>query len=132
MFYICLSPSIKVSKVSKNCTVFKFDFLRCLLLLLFLLSNSLNATCLKLIKIDISVKNAYVAKLMHAVMLYCFLKQLWITRSTTGVSGDIEVNPGPKRNSCQSQSFSVYHWYLNSLIAHSFAKVSLINGLSFC
>ena len=129
MFYICLSPSIKVSK---NCTVFKFDFLRCLLLLFFLLSNSLNATCLKLIKIDISVTNAYVANLIYAVILYCFLKQLWITRSRTGVSGDTEVNPGPKRNSCQSQGFSVYHWYLNSLIAHSFAKVSLINGPSFC
>ena len=41
------------------------------------------------------------------------------------MSGDVEVYPGPKRNSFRSQSFSICHWNLNSLIAHSFAKVSL-------
>ena len=40
------------------------------------------------------------------------------------MSDDVEVNPGLQRNSCQSQSFSICHWKLNSLIAHSFAKVS--------
>ena len=44
------------------------------------------------------------------------------------MSGDVEVNPGPKRNSCQSQSFSICHWNLNSLIAHSFTKVSLLTA----
>ena len=42
------------------------------------------------------------------------------------MSGDVEVNPGPNRNSCLSQSFSICHWNLNSLIAHSFAKVSVL------
>ena len=44
------------------------------------------------------------------------------------MSGDVEANPGPKRNSCQSQSFSICHWNLNSLIAHSFTKVSLLTA----
>ena len=44
------------------------------------------------------------------------------------MSGDVEVNPGPKRNSCQNQSFSICHWNLNSLIAHSFAKISLLTA----
>ena len=126
MFYICLSLSMKVSKASKNCTVFKFDFLHCLLMLLVLLSNGLNTTYLKFSKIDISVINTYLANLMSVVILYCSLEQLWITRYRIGMSGDIEVNPGPKCNSCQSQSFSICHWNLNSLIAHSFAKVSLL------
>ena len=60
---------------------------------------------------------------MHAVILYCFSEQLWITRCRIAMSGDVEVNPEPKRNSCQSQSFSICHWNLNNLIAHSFAKV---------
>ena len=47
-----------------------------------------------------------------------------ITRCRIGMSGDVEVNPGLQRNSCQSQSFSICHWKLNSLTAHSFAKVS--------
>ena len=44
------------------------------------------------------------------------------------MSGGIEVYPGPERNSCQSQSFSICHWNLNSLIAHNFAKVSLLTA----
>ena len=47
-----------------------------------------------------------------------------ITRCRIGMSGDVEVNPGLQRNSCQSQSFSICHWKLKSLTAHSFAKVS--------
>ena len=36
--------------------------------------------------------------------------------------GDIEVNPGPKKN-C-STSFSFCHWNLNSVIAHNYIKLS--------
>ena len=35
--------------------------------------------------------------------------------------GDIEVNPGPKKN-C-STSFPFCHWNLNSLIAHNYVKL---------
>ena len=92
MFYICLSPSIKIPKASKICTTFKFDFLH----------YGLNATYLSLSKIDISVINAYLENSMYVVILYCFLEQLWVTRCRIGMSSDAEVNPGPKRNSCQS------------------------------
>ena len=74
-------------------------------MLLFLLSNGLSATQLKISKIGISVVNAYLANLMYAVILYCSFEQLWVTRCRIVSSGDVEVNPGPKRNSCQSQSF---------------------------
>ena len=37
--------------------------------------------------------------------------------------GDIEVNPGPKKN--RSTSFSFCHWNLNSLIAHNVKLSSL-------
>ena len=97
-------------------------------MLLFLLPNGLNPNYLNLSNIVISVINAYLANLMYAVILYCFSKQLWITRCRMIMSGDVEVNPGPKRNSCQSQSFSICHWNLNSLIAHSFPKFSLLTA----
>ena len=41
------------------------------------------------------------------------------------MSGDVQVNPGPKPNSCKSQRFSICHWNSNSLIAHGFPNVSL-------
>ena len=44
------------------------------------------------------------------------------------MSGNVEVNPGSKRNSCQSQSFPICHWNINSLIGHSVAKVSLLTA----
>ena len=94
-------------------------------MLLFLLSNGLNTNYFNLSNIGITVINAYLANLMYAVILYCFSEQRWITRCRIIMSGDVGVNPGPNYNSCQSQSFSICHWNLNSLIAQSFAKVSL-------
>ena len=40
------------------------------------------------------------------------------------LSGDAELNPGPKRNS--SNHFTIFYWNLNSTPAHSFAKVFLL------
>ena len=42
------------------------------------------------------------------------------------LSGGIEENPGPKRNS--NQSFSVCHWNLNSIIVHNYLKISLLRA----
>ena len=40
--------------------------------------------------------------------------------------GDIESNPSPRSNSCQS--FSICHWNLNSIAAHNFSKISLLKA----
>ena len=40
------------------------------------------------------------------------------------LSGDAELNPGPKRNS--SNAFLICHWNLNSVSAHNYAKVFLL------
>ena len=40
------------------------------------------------------------------------------------LSGDVELNPGPKRN--YSNAFSICHWNLNSISAHNYAKVFLL------
>ena len=37
----------------------------------------------------------------------------------------IEKNPGPKKN---SQTFSIGHWNLNSLVGHNFTKVALLKA----
>ena len=42
------------------------------------------------------------------------------------VSGDTEKNSGPKKGF--SQSFSIGHWKLNSLVAHNFTKVALLKA----
>ena len=139
MFYICLLPSIKFSKDFKNSINFRFKVLHCLLMLLLLLSNGLNATYLTLSNIAISIINyafmpesgssryhLTLANLMYRVTLYRFSQQLWIPRYRIVKSGNVEVNSGPKRNSCQSQKFSNCHWNLNGPIANSSANVPLL------
>ena len=42
------------------------------------------------------------------------------------LSGDIEINPGPKSSS--GECFSICHWNLNSISAQSYTKVSLLTA----
>ena len=42
------------------------------------------------------------------------------------MSGDIEMNPGPKPSSCNK--FSICHWNLNSISAHNFIKLSPLHA----
>ena len=40
--------------------------------------------------------------------------------------GDVELNPGPKQNT--AKNFSIWHWNLNSIAAHNFAKLVLLKA----
>ena len=42
------------------------------------------------------------------------------------LSGDIELNPGPKPSSFKN--FSIYHWNWNSITSHDFLKVKLLSA----
>ena len=42
------------------------------------------------------------------------------------LNGDVELNPGPKRNS--RNVFSICHWNLNSMSAHNYVKVFLFKA----
>ena len=42
------------------------------------------------------------------------------------LSGDVGLNPEPKRNTVQT--LSICHWNLNSICAHSFAKLTLLRA----
>ena len=46
---------------------------------------------------------------------------------TLFICGDVELNPGPK-NTKSSDYFSLCHWNINSLLAHYFSKLSLIEA----
>ena len=60
-------------------------------------------------------------------MLSTYLFHVWLFFIRAKRSGDIEPNPGPKPNSCQS--FSICHWNLNSISAHNFIKLSLLKPI---
>ena len=57
---------------------------------------------------------------LHLLISYYFLTQLWICSYCIRLSGDIELNPGPKRDI--NQRFAVCHWNLNSVASYNFSK----------
>ena len=50
----------------------------------------------------------------------------WLYIFFITLSGDVELNPGPKRKA--TQTISICHWNLNSICAHNFAKLSLLRA----
>ena len=55
-----------------------------------------------------------------------FMHYIWVYSITIKMSGDIEMNPGPKPSSCNK--FSICHWNLNIISAHNFIKLSLLRA----
>ena len=61
----------------------------------------------------------------HVLMFFCPLL-LFISVILLLLSGDIETNPGPDPG--YLNSFSFCHWNLNSITAHNFLKMSLLQA----
>ena len=51
---------------------------------------------------------------------------LWFYSILITLSGDVETNPGPKRNS--TETFSFCHWNLNSISSHNYVIIFLLKG----
>ena len=51
---------------------------------------------------------------------------IWVHALLIRLSGDIEMNAGPKPNLCHK--FSVCHWNLNSLAADYYLKISVLRS----
>ena len=77
---------------------------------------------------SIRFNTRYVASLLcnilylTSVTVYTYL--IWLYFIIIKQSGDIKENSGPLYNSCQS--FSIFHWNLNSTYAQNFVKLSLL------
>ena len=63
---------------------------------------------------------------LHLLISYSFLTQLWVYSHRMSLSGDIELNPGPKRDI--NQPLSVGHWNLNSVASHNSSKIQSLIG----
>ena len=68
------------------------------------------------------IKTIYWSVLITFLILIVimFIQSIWVHALLIKLSGDIEMNPGPKPNPCHS--FSICHWKLNSLTAHNYLK----------
>ena len=50
----------------------------------------------------------------------------WLYNISISLSGDVQLNPGLKNKS--DIKFSIFHWNLNSIAAHNYAKVFLLKA----
>ena len=57
---------------------------------------------------------------IHAILT------LWFESILITLSGGVETNPGPKRNSAETISFC--HWNLNNISSHNYVKISLLKA----
>ena len=60
---------------------------------------------------------------LFSTFVTCYLLY-WLYILLIILSGDVEINLGPKRKA--AQTLSVCHWSLNSICAHNFTKLSLL------
>ena len=63
---------------------------------------------------------------VHSVAVIFLIHHIWLHGLMIKISGNIELNPGPKQN--QDQSLSICHWNLNSIPAHNFQNLALLQG----
>ena len=87
--------------------------------LLFFCLTMKNVKAIKIKKIQILPSKA-----VHSVAVILLIHHIWLHGLMTKTSGDIELNPGPKHK--QDQRLSICHWNLNSIPAHSFQKLELL------
>ena len=81
----------------------------------------LNINSINLIVVKKS-NNSYVSPFFVAIIKTWLAA--WFYRLLLLLSGDVELNPGPKCN--YNNAFSIFHWNLNSTPAHNYDKVFLL------
>ena len=62
----------------------------------------------------------------HFLMGVLLNSSLWLQILLVLLSGDVEINPGPKRT--PKANLSVCHWNPNSISAHNYVKLSLLRA----
>ena len=109
-----------------------FPKLNFLSLLDLFLTNSLFLNslffCLAMKNVKAKVKKIQIlsSRAVHSIAVILLIHHIWLHGLMIKISGDIELNPGPKQK--QDQSLSICHWNLNSIPAHNFQKLALLQG----
>ena len=66
------------------------------------------------------------SRAVHSVAVILLIHHIWLHGLMIKISGDIELNPRTKQK--QDQSLSICQWNLNSIPAHNFQILALLQG----
>ena len=76
---------------------------------------------MKNVKVKVKKIQILSNKAVHSVVVILLIHHIWLHGLMIIISGDIELNSGPKHK--QDQSISICHGNLNSIPAHNFQKL---------
>ena len=85
---------------------------------------SLLFFCLAMKSVKAKIKKIQILSsiAVHSVAVILLIHHIWLHGLKIKISGDIELDPGPKQK--QDQSLSIFHWDLNSIPAHNLQKLA--------
>ena len=120
MFYLLLS-------LSCGSIFCRLDLIKLLLLIISLILNGIIFFHFEKCRKINRKTGVYLFTTIYLLIISNLLEYLWIGSWIVSLSGDIEINTGPKLNAL-SHCFSICHWNLSSISARMFTKVYLLSA----
>ena len=122
IFYLLLSLSYE----SIFC---RSDLIKLSLLIISLILNGIIFVHFKKCRKINRKIGVYLFSTIYLLIISSLLEYLWVGSQVISLSGDLEINPGPKLNAL-NRCFSICHWNLTSISTYMFTKVSLLSAYS--
>ena len=120
----CNFYNIGYNQSFQNCSYFILvSVIFICLLYLFTLIVYLESSLSYTVRVKSRTICGFLHILLHIILIFLYVNHFWFFKIAVKLSGDVEVNTGPKPSS--SQSFSICHCNLNSISAHNYMKLSL-------
>ena len=105
----------------------RLDLIKLLFLTIGLILNGIMFFHFEKCRNNNLIIGVYLFTTIHLLIISNLLECPWVASRIISLSGDIEINPGPKANAL-NRCFLICHWNLNSISAHMFTKVSLLSA----
>ena len=93
---------------------------------LFSLTVCLMSSSSILLRAKFRISYTYLNTILYFSITLIYVNHFWLYNIFMKLCGDVEENPGPKPSS--KQIFSIFHWNLNGISAHSYIKLSLLRA----
>ena len=90
------------------------------------MSSIINCLSHTLLRGKYKSMDSFVCRDLYVYTLVMFMRYIWVYSVWVKMSGDIEMNSGPKPSSCNK--FFLCHWNLNWISAHNFITLSLLRA----
>ena len=115
---ICKFCNIRYSQSFRNCSAFIFfNAIFICAACLFTLLECLKSSSLISLRLEFRTIHTCLNLILYISILLLYVNHFWLYEIDLKLSGDIEETPGAKPS--PNQSFSIYHWNLNSISAHN-------------